>query len=105
MTMAPLLPSTPALRRALPRQANAEGPVPLPAAATVERALVALMKLQGATALSYALGIGRIVVEVFYDGDPQRMRARDPRYRSLRSLARHPGLPCSAATLYRALGP
>jgi hypothetical protein len=72
-------------------------------AATVERVLVELNRLCRATTLEFALGVGKIVVDGFYEGDISAWRKRGVKDSSFRALARRPELPMSPGALYRSV--
>ena len=59
--------------------------------------------LSNGSSLELAQAIGAVVVEEVYAGNLERWRVRRAKDTSLRRLARHPMLPVSAATLYRAI--
>lgn len=60
-----------------------------------------LEKLSREAALDYALQVGRVVIEHFYEGRADIWRTRGPKLSSFRRLADHPELPMSASMLYR----
>jgi hypothetical protein len=62
-----------------------------------------LRTLARGASLSFALAVGRIVVESLYDGDLTAWRRRERKEHALRTLAAQSDLPISASALYRAL--
>jgi hypothetical protein len=70
--------------------------------ADLEQVVAQLNAIGKAATLRFALDVGAIVVNNFYDGDLDRWRKRDKgKDTSLRRLARHPNLPMSPPALYR----
>lgn len=66
----------------------------------------AIKELQGlarGASLSFALAVGRIVIDTLYDGDLSAWRSRERKDYALRALAARSDLPVSASALYRAL--
>jgi hypothetical protein len=54
--------------------------------------------------LSFALGVGELVVAHVYSGDISRFRSREPKGElALRYIAKHPDLAMSPVTLYRSI--
>ena len=79
----------------------------LPAAApdtVIEAVVQTLRAMQEGATLQFALAVGQLVTERFFDGDIQKLRSHGPKDVSLRRLAEHPDLPFSASTLTRAVG-
>lgn len=70
----------------------------------IESVVHALRAMQDAATLQFALAVGQLVTERFFDGDVQKLRSHGPKDVSLRRLAEHPDLPFSASTLTRAVG-
>lgn len=69
----------------------------------VQRAVQELQGLARGASLSFALGVGRVVIETLYDGDLSAWRGRGRKDHALRVLAARRDLPVSASALYRAL--
>jgi hypothetical protein len=70
----------------------------------VEHVVQQLNGLCKSATMSFAIAVGRLVIDHLYAGDVQSWRARSPKKdHSLRKLARHPGLPLSAGALYRSI--
>lgn len=79
----------------------------LPAAVpdtVIEAVVQTLRAMQEGATLQFALAVGQLVTERFFDGDIQKLRSHGPKDVSLRRLAEHPDLPFSASTLTRAVG-
>ena len=53
--------------------------------------------------LTYHLGLGRLLLEAFFNGDDQEYAKREKRHVSFRELAKRDDLPVSASTLYNAV--
>lgn len=70
----------------------------------IEAVVQTLRAMQDAATLQFALAVGRLVTDRFFDGDIQKLRSHSPKDVSLRRLAEHPDLPFSASTLTRAVG-
>jgi hypothetical protein len=68
-----------------------------------ERVVESIREFINQASLDTALGIGKLVIDEFYDGNLNRWRKRGPKDASLRKLARHEKLPISASCLYRSI--
>ena len=83
------------------------GPEPAEQVALERRIQCVIGKLGSickAATFDFALAVGRLVIDEFYDGDMNRWRNRDPgKEISLRKLARHPQLPMNPSALYRSV--
>lgn len=69
----------------------------------VELAVRRINRLHRAAALQLALDMGSVIVETVFEGDMDRVRVRGTKDYSFRKLAAHPDVPCSRATLWRAV--
>lgn len=78
-------------------------PSPVPDV-VIEAVVQTLRAMQDAATLQFALAVGQLITERFFDGDVQKLRSHGPKDVSLRRLAEHPDLPLSASTLTRAVG-
>ena len=68
----------------------------------IERAVRHINGLHEASSLNLALAVGRYVLDLFFGGDIEQFRFRNPWKRThLRSLVRHPDLLLSRSTLHR----
>jgi hypothetical protein len=70
----------------------------------IEAVVQTLRTMQEGATLQFALAVGQLVTERFFEGDIQKLRSHGPKDVSLRRLAEHPDLPFSASTLTRAVG-
>jgi hypothetical protein len=94
------IPAQPALRRST----LAACLVPaIPEDLVIEEVVRELCAIHRARSLSLLLDVGAVVVERLYGGDLAQVRSRGRKDKSLRKLCRHPRLPFSAATLWRAI--
>ena len=71
--------------------------------ARVGNTIKELQRLARGASLSFALAVGRIVIDSLYDGDLGAWRSRERKDHALRTLAARSDLPVSASALYRAL--
>lgn len=78
----------------------ASGPVAEDLVEAVVKELNAICKR---ATFDFAMAVGRLVVDRFYDGDLTRWRVRRAKGTSFRKLARHPDLPLSPSALYRSV--
>jgi len=69
----------------------------------VNRAVIELNRIAKDATLDFALRVGKVIVQTFYDGDLTAWRKRQAKDVSFRKLAKHPDLPMSAAALYRSV--
>lgn len=72
--------------------------------AAIERAATRIASVRRRHSIATAREVGAIVVEEIYGGDLKALRSRGAKDESLRTLAAHPRLDVSAATLWRAVG-
>jgi hypothetical protein len=71
---------------------------------SVERVVLQLNTFCKGATFSFALSVGKLIIDTFYEGSLERWRSRDvQKDYSLRKLARHPSLPMSAGALYRSI--
>ena len=69
----------------------------------IERTVEDLRKVSRSAALEFAIQIGTIIIDRFYNGDAEQWRNRGTKHASFRKLAAHPMLPLSPGALYRAV--
>jgi len=69
----------------------------------IEQVVSDLKQLCRASALEFALSVGKLVVSAFFDGEVANMKANIDTNVSYRKLARHAMLPMSPATLCRSV--
>ncbi|HEY2514193.1 MAG TPA: hypothetical protein VGI39_25175 [Polyangiaceae bacterium] len=86
-----------------PRLAVARIPIAPGDDAVIERVVDEVNTLYRVTTLSFALRVGRLIVDTFYGGDLEEWRKRGAKTMSFRRLARHPGIEVSPTVLYRAV--
>jgi hypothetical protein len=69
----------------------------------IEIAIAEIRQLSRAASMELALGIGEIVFNRVFAGDPELMRNKGPKHISFRRLALHPDVPVSASVLWRSV--
>lgn len=69
----------------------------------IERTVQDLRQLSRSAALDFAIQIGSLIIDRFYNGDTEQWRHRGTKHASFRKLAAHPMLPLSPGALYRAV--
>lgn len=74
------------------------------AEARVLTAIARIVQLKREAALTFALGVGEVVVEEILGGDLAQLQKRGPKEVSMRHLAEHSMLPITARALYAAVG-
>jgi hypothetical protein len=84
----------------VPRQ---PGIVGIATADPIEQVVLDLKRICRASALEFALSVGKVVVFAFFGGDVVNVKGRIDTNVSYRKLARHPELPMSPATLCRSV--
>lgn len=87
--------------RSSPRMRAAQ---PARAAPAIDRAASRIAAVRRRYSIGSACDVGAIIVEEIYGGDLTAFRSRGAKDASLRTLAAHPKLDSSAATLWRAVG-
>jgi len=69
----------------------------------VDRAVQQLNTICKVATMDFALAVGKLIIDEFYDGRVDSWRLREPKDHSLRKLSRHPDLPMSPGALYRSV--
>jgi hypothetical protein len=70
----------------------------------VERVIQQLNLLCKTVTFEFALSVGKLIIDAFYDGDLERWQMRAPKVEiSLRKLVKHPDLPMSPGALWRSV--
>lgn len=70
---------------------------------TVAECAHSIAALHRSSSLSFAVGVGRLILSRFYGGDIHRLRERSRKDMSLRRLAAHPAMPLSRSGLHQAV--
>jgi hypothetical protein len=73
-------------------------------APNIDQVVRELREVYCVSGLRLAVSVGKLVLDRIYGGDIDRWRSRGRKDTSFRTLARHPDLPFSAATLSRSVG-